>query len=38
MLSRPQIAQLVKPASKDGYLPEFHQATNVAARLHTVKA
>jgi hypothetical protein len=36
--SRPQIAQLVKPASKDGCLPEFDHATNVVARLHTVKA
>jgi len=36
--SRPQIAQLVKPASKHGRLSEFDHATNVAARLHSVKA
>ena len=36
--SRPEIAQPVKPASKNGCLPEFDHATNVATRLHTVKA
>jgi hypothetical protein len=36
--SRPEIAQPVKPASKNGCLPEFDHAANVATRLHTVKA
>jgi hypothetical protein len=36
--SRPEIAQPVKPASKNGCLPEFDHATNVATRLHSVKA
>jgi len=35
---RPEIAQLVKPASKDGCLPEFDHPVNVAERLHHVKA
>ena len=36
--SRPEIAQLVKPTSKNGCLPELDHTTNVATRLHSVKA
>jgi hypothetical protein len=35
---RPEIAQLVKPASKDVGLPELDPPINVAAWLHHVKA
>jgi len=36
--SRPEIAQLVKPAGKDGCLPQFNHPFNVAEWLHRVKA